>query len=151
MSMVTYIHNTRATYDYEILETLDAGAVLLGCEVKSLRHKLGSLQGSYITIRGTTAYLLQATIPPFQQKNAPADYTPTRERALLLTQKEIAHILSRQKEQGLTLIPLKWYNNKRHIKLEIAVARGKKKYNKRESIKKRDVGRDLARETSIRI
>jgi len=139
------VQNKKATFNYELLDTFEAGAALLGTEVKSIRKGQGSLDGAHVVIRGEEAFLVGSTIPPFQQANAPDDYDPERPRKLLLSKKELAALHYGSEQQGLTIVPLKWYNNGRNLKLEIALARGKKKFDKREKIKKRDVDRDLGR------
>ncbi len=139
------IENTRAGFDYEILETLEAGLELFGYEVKSLRNKQGSLKGARVVARGGEAYLVGATIPPWQQANAPASYEPDRTRRLLLSQKEIAHIASAEGQQGLTIIPLSVYNESRNLKLGLAIVRGKKKRDKRQSIRAREEKRSMQR------
>ncbi len=143
--MTTYISHRRARFDYEILETIEAGAVLHGFEVKSLRNGRGKLEGSYVIVRGKEAFLVGASIPAFQVANAPKNYDPERPRKLLLSQKEIRLIEEKSDTQGLTIVPLKWYNKNRKIKLELAIARGKKKYDKREAIKSRDIKRSIER------
>ena len=139
--MSTYITHKRARFNYDILDTFEAGISLLGTEVKAIRHNQGKLEGSYVVVRGGVRLLVGASIPPFQKSNAPKTYDPERPRAILLTPKEIAEIEHKSEKQGLTIIPIKLYNKNRKIKLEIAIARGKKKYDKRESIKARDVKR----------
>lgn len=143
--MTQYITHKRARFDYEILTTYEAGISLLGTEVKAIRHNQGKLDGAYVVVRGGVPLLVGASIPPFQKANTSKTYDPERPRALLLTPKEIADIEQKSEKQGLTIVPLKLYNKGRHIKLEIAVARGKKKYDKRESIKARDTKRDTER------
>jgi len=144
--MKTLISHKRASFDFELLEVLEAGISLLGTEVKSIRGGQGKLEGAYVIIRGNEAFLVGASIPAFQKKNMKASYEPERARKLLLTKKEIALLDQKSEKQGLTIVPLKLYNKGHHIKLEIAIARGKKKQDKRESIKERDVKRDVARE-----
>ncbi|MFZ2049276.1 MAG: SsrA-binding protein SmpB [Minisyncoccia bacterium] len=136
--------NRKATFDYEILEKFTAGLELNGQEVKSVRAGHISLSGAYIGIRGAEAYLLNADIPAYQPKNA-KDYEPLRARKLLLTKPEIAELLKAEATKGLTIVPLSVYNKGRFLKLDLGIARGKKKFDKRESIKKRDVERDLKR------
>jgi SsrA-binding protein len=143
--MATYLSHKRASFDYEILETFEAGLALLGTEVKSVRSKLGKLEGGHVIVRGNEAYLVGASIPPFQKANAPADYDPERPRKLLLSRKELAKIHTESETKGLTVVPIKLYNKNQKLKLEIAVVRGKKKYDKRESIKARDTKRDVER------
>ena len=144
--MPTLIHNKKVHFDYEILEEFEAGIELLGFEVKSLRAKRGSLEGAHVTIRGGEAFLINAEIPPYQPSNTPKDYDPKRRRKLLLTKKEISLLAGKEAQKGLTLVPISLYTKGRHIKLSFGIARGKKKYDKRETIKKRDTERDVARE-----
>jgi SsrA-binding protein len=142
---MSLIDNKRGAFDYSIIETMEAGLVLEGFEVKSLRAGQGSLKGARVVARGGEAYLLGATIPAFQVANAPKSYDPERTRKLLLNKKQIAQVLSAESEKGLTIIPLSVYNKGRNLKLEIAIAKGKKMQDKRESIKKRDTERDIQR------
>ncbi len=143
MALIT---NKRARFDFEILNTFEAGISLLGTEVKSLRGGQGKLEGAYVVIRGGEAFLVGASIPAFQKKNVDPSYDPERARTLLLTQKELTELEQKSEKQGLTIVPLSLYNKGSLLKLEIAVAKGKKKFDKRESIKKRDTERDVARE-----
>ena len=142
---MSLIENQRARFDYEILEELEAGMELLGFEVKSLRAKRGSLKGSRVVARGGEAYLVGATIPAWQIANAPKGYAPERTRRLLLSQKEIAHISSAEGQQGLTIVPLAVYNRGRTLKLSIAIVRGKKKQDKRQTIRAREEKRNIER------
>lgn len=142
---MSLIENTRAGFDYEILEKLEAGIELRGHEVKSLRNKLGSLKGARVVARGGEAYLIGATIPAWQIANAPKGYDPERPRRLLLAKKEIVHISSAESEKGLTIIPLSIYNKQRHLKLSLAIVRGKKARDKRDSIREREEKRNMAR------
>jgi len=139
------VENKKAHLNYEILEEYEAGLELLGGEVKSLRAKLGKLDGAHITVRGGEAYLIGATIAPYQSGNTPADYEPARNRKLLLTKKEIAILGAHESQKGLTIVPLRVYNKGRHLKLALGVARGKKKYDKRATLKERDSKRDIDR------
>lgn len=142
---MSLISNPKATYDYEILERLEAGIELFGFEVKSLRGKHGSLKGAHVVVRGNEASLLNANIPAYQPKNTPDSYDPTRTRRLLLARRETAKLAGLIKEKGLTVIPLSVYNKGRYIKLSLGVARGKKKYDKRDTIKKREADREIRR------
>src|ERR1700683_252075 len=142
---MSLIENNRVGFDYIILEEIEAGIELFGFEVKSLRAGHGSLKGARIVARGGEAYLVGATIPAGQVANAPKSYDPERTRRLLLSQKEIAHVASAEGEKGLTIVPLKVYNKGRHLKLLIAIARGKKKEDKRQSIRTREEKRSIAR------
>lgn len=139
------LENSRATFDYIILEEIEAGLELFGYEVKSLRAGHGSLKGARVVARGGEAYLVGATVPAWQVANAPKSYDPERPRRLLLSQKEIAHVASAEGEKGLTIIPLKVYNKNRNLKLLIAIARGKKKEDKRQSIREREEKRSIDR------
>ena len=139
--------NKKANFDYEILEKHEAGLVLFGHEVKSLRDGQGSLKGSFISTRTkngkTELYLINCLIPLYKRAGILIDYDPRRERKLLLTKKEIERLIGKKQIEGLTLIPLRIYTNHSFLKLEFALARGKKKYDKRESIKRRDIDRRL--------
>ena len=137
--------NKKAFFNYEILEKFNAGIELLGLEVKSLKTRRAVLDGAYVSVRGNEVLLLGATISPYQPKNTPADYEPTRPRRLLLTKKEIGQLIGWENQRGLTIIPLSLYNSGRKIKVTIAVARGKKKYDKRETLKKREASREIER------
>ena len=139
------IQNKKAHFNYEILEKITAGIELLGLEVKTLRGKSGSLDGAYVTVRGGEAYLIGATIPPFQPGNTPKEYDPKRNRRLLLTKKEIANLAGTETKKGLTIIPISVYNKGRKIKVDIAIARGKKEFDKRETLKKRESEREINR------
>jgi len=141
----TLIKNKKATFNFEILERIEAGVVLFGFEVKSVRKGNGSLDGSYVTIVNGEVFLKNAFIGPYQEKNTPASYEPRRLRKLLLKKVEIARLLDKKKGESLTFIPLSWYNKGRNIKLEVGLARGKKKHDKRQTIKKRDQERDMGR------
>lgn len=143
--MTHLVHNKKARFDYEILETFDAGMELLGFEVKSLRKGQGSLDGSHVTIRGGEAFLINAHIPPYQVGNSPKDFDTRRNRKLLLTKKEIDTLSGIETQKGLTLVPISVYNRGSRIKIEIGVARSKKQYDKRETIKKRDADREARR------
>ena len=136
--MSTYIQNKRATYDFEVLKTIEAGLVLQGHEVKSVRAGKGSLKGSHVLVRGGEALLVGASITAYQPKNTPKSYNPERNRTLLLSKKEIEELDQKTNTERLTAIPIKLYNSGQKIKLEIAIARGKKLHDKRESIKDRE-------------
>lgn len=143
--MANLANNSKAFFDYEILKRFTAGLELLGVEVKSVRAGKASLRGAFVAVRGGEAFLIGADIPPYQPKNAPKDYDATRARKLLLEKEEIAELLESESTKGLTIVPLSVYNKGRFLKLDLAIARGKKKFDKREAIKKRDVERDLKR------
>ena len=144
--MGSYAENRKARFNYEILEKYETGIELLGTEVKSVRGGQMSLEGAFVIIRGGEAFLINANIPPFQPKNAPKNYDPLRNRKLLLTKKEIAELAGSEKNKSLTIVPISVYNKNRKIKVEIALVKGKKKLDKRETIKKRETDRELRRE-----
>ncbi len=143
--MLGQIKNKKVNFNYELLEKYTAGVELLGTEVKAIKTGHGSLEGAHVIIRAGEAFLVGATIPPFQPANTPEDYEPTRTRRLLLQKKELSELEKNLQTRGLTVVPISMYNKGRYIKLDLALARGKKKFNKRETIKKRDVERDLGR------
>lgn len=143
--MADYIQNKKAYFDYEFLEEYEAGVVLYGYEVKAVRASKASLNGAYVIIRGGEAFLVNASISPFQVANTPKNYDPERARKLLLSKKQLEVLEQGSEKQGLTIVATKWYNNKRKIKLGIALARGKKKADKRETLKARDNKREIDR------
>jgi len=136
-----YASNPKANFDYEILETIEAGIVLEGQEVKSIKTGKASIKGSYVKIINEEPFLIGAIVSPYQPANTPKNYDPQRSRKLLLSKKEIINLTDESKASRVTLVPIKLYGKKGLIKLLIGVARGKKKYDKRESIKKKDVAR----------
>lgn len=142
---MTFSENKKVYYDYEILEKLEAGIVLIGQEVKSIRTGRINLAGTYVVLQENEVFLINANIPPYQPKNAPTDYNPKRSRKLLLKKSEIKYLIGKTKEKGLTLIPLRVYSKKGKIKIEFGITKGKKKRDKRELIKKRDIEREIRR------
>lgn len=143
--MQTYASNSKAHFDYRILETLEAGLVLVGHEVKSIRAGRCSIKGAYVKIIGEEAWLLGATVSPYQPGNVPADYDQQRSRKLLLKKKELNYLIGKSQEKGLTLVPIKLYNKNGLIKLEVGIGQGKKKADKREKIIKRETQRKIER------
>ncbi len=141
--MSDYAFNRQASYEYEFLEKYEAGLVLAGFEVKAIRSGRLSLQGAYVVIKGGEAWLLNAAVAPYQAKNTPAGYDQTRSRKLLLSKTEIRSLIGRTKQKGLTLLPLRVYNKRGKIKLELALARGKKQRDKREKIRRREADRKI--------
>ncbi len=139
------VRNKRATFDYELKDSFTAGIVLSGAEVKSLRMGSASLQGAFVNIKDGEAWLMNSTIIPMKTN---ADHLPSdvqiRNRKLLLKKKELDQLIS-AKNQGYTIVPIKILTKRHFIKIEIAIARGKRKYDKRQSIKKRDTDRDALR------
>ncbi len=143
--MFKALENRKALFNYDRLEEWPAGLELLGHEVKALRAGYGSLEGTYVTIRGGEAWLVGATIPPYQANNTPEDYDPVRPRRLLLHKDEIAKLAEKSDRDRLTIIPLRVYNHGPRFKLMLALARGKKRQDKRETIKRRDTEREIER------
>jgi SsrA-binding protein len=162
--------NKRANFDYEIKEKFEAGIVLLGHEVKSVKTGHLNLKGSYVTLRLRSGqalrqapsreagrqggpqktkkslpelYLINAHISLYKHAGNVTNFNPTRERKLLVKKKEIRHLIGKKQEQGLTLVPIKMYTKRSLIKLEFGIGRGKKKIDKREDIKKKDVMKKL--------
>ena len=136
--------NRRARFEYEILDTFEAGLVLFGPEVKSLRAGKASLVDSYAMLRRGELYLQNlhiAAYGPATRENA----NPTRERKLLMHRAEILRVTGKLRERGFTLVPLRLYFRRGRAKIELGLARGKKRYDKRETIKKRDADRELGR------
>ena len=139
------IQNRKARMEYEILDTRQAGLVLSGGEVKAIRSGKASLLGSYVKIYGGEAWLVNAHIAPYQEKNLLSEYDPLRARKLLLQRKELAELADSIKEKGLSLVPLQIFDKGGIIKVEVARVRGKKQRDKRDTIKKRETKRDLDR------
>lgn len=146
--MTELAKNKKAYFNYEILETFQAGLALQGFEVKAIKSGKINLSGSFVIIRGGQAYLLNADIPPYQPKNTPESYDSKRTRTLLLKKKEIARLTGLTQQKGLTLIPLRVYTNRNLVKLEFGLCRGKKQYEKRETIKRRESEREIRRHSA---
>ncbi len=136
------INNRKAKYDYQLFDSYEAGIVLVGTEVKSIRQGNCNLKDSYVVIRGLEAYVIGMHIGQYKQGNI-FNHDETRTRKLLLNKREILKINDKIKMNGYTLIPVKLYFKKNRVKLLIALARGKKSYDKREAIKQRDMNRDM--------
>lgn len=136
--------NRKVTFDYEILEKYSAGIELTGAEVKSVRAGRISLAGAHVSVRAGEAFLVGADIQAYQPGNQP-DYEPARTRRLLLSRQELADLAKVEGTKGLTVVPISVYNKGRFIKVDLAVARGRKRFDKRQAIKKRDAERDLKR------
>lgn len=145
--------NKRAHFDYNILEDFEAGIELLGPEVKSTRLGQISLKGSYVVIQSTgdqgkpEAWLLNCNISAYKYsgKNFIKSYDPNRSRKLLLHKKEISYLAGKQKEKGLTLVPLLLYTSGRKIKVKVGIGQGKRKFEKKDSIKKREDEKNMRR------
>ncbi|MBI5077846.1 MAG: SsrA-binding protein SmpB [Candidatus Yonathbacteria bacterium] len=140
------IQNKKVHWNYEIISRFEAGIELMGTEVKAVRDGRGSLEGAHVTVRGGEAYLVGATIQPYQAGNTPKDYDAARNRRLLLTKTELAELATQESKRGLTIVPVAVYNKSHKLKVEIAVVRGKKTHDKRETIKKREAERDVMRD-----
>lgn len=137
--------NRRARFDYEILETYEAGIELYGFEVKAAKTGRINVIGSFAVIRDNEVWLLNATIAPYQPKNIHIEYEPTRTRRLLLHKSEIKGLIGKSAQKGLTIIPLKVYTKRGRIKVQLGLARNRKKTDKREVLKKRDTKREIER------
>lgn len=148
--MKIHAENRQARFDYTIVTEYEAGIELLGHEVKAVKSGKLNLSGGHITVRGAEAYLVNVEIQPYQEKNTPEDYDRKRLRKLILSKAEIAELGKAEGTKGLTIMPLLVYNIGRFIKVRIAVVKGKKTHDKRESLKKRTVDREIAREYSDR-
>lgn len=145
IDMADFAVNRRASFDYDILETYEAGVVLLGFEVKAVKTGRISLAGSFAVIRGNEAWLLNTVIPPYQPANTPIDYDQTRSRRLLLHKSQIKELIGKTSQKGLTIVPLKVYTKNARVKVLLGLGRHRKKGDKREVIKKREAARDIER------
>lgn len=139
------VENKKARLEYEFMDTYEAGIELLGAEVKSLRLGHGSLIGARVVVRGGEAYLIGSTIPPYQAGNTPKSYDPERTRRLLLSRKELNTLAGEESQKGLTLVPVMVYNKGQVLKLLFALAKKKKKHDKRATLKERDDRRSMDR------
>lgn len=149
--MPIYAINKRAKFDYEITDKFEAGIVLAGYEVKSIKTGHISLRGAFVTLKQNQKkklpefYLINCHIPLYKHAGKMLNYDPTRSRKLLLKRAEIRQLIGKTKEKGLTLVPIRVYNKGNLIKLEFGIGKGKKKIDKRETIKKREIERKLQR------
>lgn len=148
--MTDLASNDRARYDYELLEKLEAGLVLDGQEVKSAKTGHLKLKGAHVAFTRGEAMLIGAHIARYPKAGPLPDYDPERSRKLLLHKRQLDRLRGKREEEGLTIVPLRAYMVGGRIKLEIAVARGKKQYEKRESIKKRDIDRQVRSALKLR-
>ncbi len=144
--MTVYIDNRKAHFNYTIEETYEAGIELSGFEVKSIKRGSGNINSAFCIVRGGEAYIIGMNIPPYQPHNIDIGYDPERTRKLLLSKKEIKKLSEKDDIKGLTLVPISLYSKGRYIKLSVAVARGKRVFDKREVIKKRESDREISRE-----
>ena len=136
--------NKKARFDYEIIEVYEAGIVLTGAEVKSVRGNGVNFAGARVVFRDKRTWVIGLNILKYRFDSS-EEYEPARSRKLLLHKKEVMEIQTKMKSAGLTLVPVKLYNKGNIVKVEVALVRGKKKFEKREIIKKRDVDKGLAR------
>ena len=143
--MATFVDNRKAYFNYTIEDKFEAGIELEGFEVKSIRKGQANLTGAFCIVRGKEVFIVGMHISPYQVANMPKEYDPIAPRKLLLNKKEIKVLQDADKAKGLTLVPLSLYSKGRMIKIEIAIAKGKKLHDKRESIKKRDTDREMRR------
>ncbi len=142
--MKVVAQNRKAYHDYSIEETAEAGIQLLGTEVKSLRDGKANLKDSYVLIKDTEAFLFNCHISPYTHGNI-MNHDPVRTRKLLLHSKEIERLKGKMQQKGYTLVPLKIYFKGSYVKVEIGLAKGKREYEKRETIKERQARRDIER------
>lgn len=147
MSMANLMTNKNAIFNYDILEKFEAGLVLTGAEVKSVKNKNANLKGSYISFKNGEAYLVNAHISRYPPAGKQPHYEPARARKLLLTKKELKYLSGKTNEKGLTIIPLSVYTKRGFLKLIIGIARGKTGRDKRQVIKQRELARELRRAT----
>lgn len=145
MGIEVVARNRKARFNYFIIETLEAGISLVGSEIKSIRNSAISIEEAYIRTDGKQAFLVNAHIAPYIEANR-FNHEPTRERRLLLHKKEILMMYNEIKQKGMTIVPLQVYLKDGLAKLEIGIAKGKKLYDKREDIAKRDEERERARD-----
>ena len=137
--------NKKAYFNYQILETFEAGIELRGYEVKAIKTGRANIAGAFATIKDNQIWLTNSDVPPYQPKNTPADYNSKRPRRLLLKRSEIKYLIGKMKSDRLTLVPLKLYTKGPLIKVELGLGKGKRKYEKREVIKKRETQREIQR------
>jgi SsrA-binding protein len=145
-----YVRNKKAAFEYHVEETIETGIELLGIEVKAIRAGHARLEGSHIIVRGGEAFVIGMHIDPYQAANTPEGYDPARTRRILLSKKEIAYVAKAEGVKGLTVIGTAIYSKGPKLKLQIAIVKGKKLHDKRETLKKRDVDRELQREAKVR-
>jgi len=143
--MTIIAKNRRASFDYELQDKYEAGLVLSGQEVKSIKTGHVSLNGSFVTRKGNEMFLTNASIPLYKFAGEMKNYDPTRSRKLLLKKSEIKYLIGKMSVEGLTLVPLCVYTKRKLIKLEFSVGKGKKKFDKRDTIQKREDKRRMER------
>lgn len=141
--MTTIATNKRASFDYALSDRYEAGLVLTGSEVKSVKTGHASLKGAFVTVKGSELYLTNALIPRYRHAHKDTRHDDTRSRKLLLKQREIRSLIGKSRTEGLTLIPIRLYTKKQLVKLEFAVGKGKKAFDKRSDIGKREAKRRI--------
>lgn len=144
-TMTTIANNKRASFDYALGGRYEAGLVLTGAEVKSVKTGHASLKGSFVTVKGGELYLTNALIPRYAHAHRDTKHEDSRPRKLLLRKREIRSLIGKSKTEGLTLVPIRLYTRKQLVKLEFSVGKGKKAYDKRQDIGKRDTKRRIER------
>lgn len=143
--MTDFATNRKARFNYQILETFEAGIVLSGFEVKAIRNNKANIDNAFVTTQNNELFLINMQIPPYQKENVPKEYDAARQRKLLMHKKQISSLIGSLKQKGLSLIPLNLYGKKNKIKIAIALAKGKGKIDKRETIKRRESEREMHR------
>lgn len=143
--MEPFADNRKARFDYETLESFDAGIVLTGQEVKSVRGGGANLTGSYLSLTGGELWIKGLRIAPYSKAGKLEGYDPTRPRKVLVRKRELASFAGKTRQKGLTLIPFSLYPRGRHIKLRFGLCRGRKAHDKKEKLKSRDIDREVRR------
>ncbi|WP_283805596.1 SsrA-binding protein SmpB [Seleniivibrio woodruffii] len=147
--MSDFAKNKKAFFDYEILETFETGVALTGTEVKSVKAGKISIKEAFVKILSNELWLVNSHVAEYEQANR-FNHNPTRSRKLLMKRREIDRLIGRIKEAGLTLVPISVYSKNRLVKVEIALAKGKKTHDKRNTIKERDLQRELGRDIKLK-
>jgi len=140
---MSFSENRKARHDYEILDTFDAGIVLDGHEVKSIRAGHANLTGSYVVFRNGELWVIGLKIPKYEKAGPLPGYDDARTRKVLMRKREIMSLFGKIQQKGLTLVPISLYAHGRHVKLRFGLGRGKKAHDKRETLKRRDIDREL--------
>lgn len=148
--MPIYAANREATHNYAITEKMEAGIILSGAEVKAIKNGSVSLKGSYATITNNELWLLNAHIGRYKPANQNLKYDPAHSRKLLVRRSDIDRLIGKLRSEGLSLVPLSVYSKRGLIKVELGLGRGKKAYDKRQSIKKREADRKMARTMRVK-
>lgn len=143
--MKSLAENRRAPFDYELMDRYEAGLVLTGAETKSAKAGHMSLKGSFVVAKESELYLMNALISPYKLAHKDTRHEDRRSRKLLLRRSEIRSLIGKSRVEGLTLVPIRVYTKRRLVKLEFAVGKGKKQFDKRDKIRKREAKRDIGR------